>query len=190
MIDRNRLRNINGVAISVDMFDYVTTMDAKECLIQNNVITSVTGAGIAFNAGNFVISGNTLNGCSNASDYYIKGLNGGVYQSVNGYIGENTLVSTSGAIAAFINCEGDLMDNVQIGSNAYIGPISPTQKTFIYNTSTRIPGAFMDSAPTAGTWFVGDVVWKATPAAAGYIGWVCTNASGSGTWKQFGTIQA
>lgn len=190
VIDRNRLRNINGVAISVDMFDYTTTMDAKECLIQNNVITSVTGAGIAFNAGNFVISGNTLNGCSNASDYYIKGINGGVYQSVNGYIGENTLVSSTGSIVAFIDCEGDLMNNVQIGNNAYIGPISTTQKTYIYNTTTRIPGAFMDSAPTAGTWKVGDIVWKATPAAAGYVGWICTTAGTPGTWKTFGTIQA
>lgn len=190
VIDRNRIRNVAGLGISVDMFDYTVNMDAKDCLIQNNVITSVTGAGIAFTAGNFVISGNTLIGCSSASDYYIKAIAGGAYQSINGYIGENTLVSTSGSIAAFINCEGGLMNNVQIGNNSYVGPILPTMKTNTYSIAGRVPGVFMDVLPAAGTWQVGDIIWRATPAAAGHIGWVCTTAGTPGTWKTFGTIQA
>jgi parallel beta-helix repeat protein len=190
VIDRNRIRNVAGVAISADMYDLVALLSTKDCLIQNNVITSVTGAGIQFNAGNFVVSGNTLIGCSNAADYYIKAITGGASQSLNGYIGENTLVSASGSIIAFINIEGDLMNNVQIGTNSFVGPVSPTGKTNTFGISGRNPGIFMDTLPLAGTWQVGDIIWKATPAAAGFIGWVCTTAGTPGTFKTFGTIQA
>lgn len=186
----NRMTNINGIGIQVDMYDLTVPMNQKECLIQDNSISSCVGAGIAFTAGNFVISGNTLQGCASSTDYYIKSLTGGVYQSVNGYIGGNTLVSASGSIAAFINIEGDLMDNVQIGPNSYVGPILPTMKTNTFSIGGRNPGVFMDVLPAAGTWQVGDIIWKATPAAAGFIGWVCTTAGTPGTWKQFGTIQA
>jgi hypothetical protein len=44
-------------------------------------------------------------------------------------------------------------------------------------------------APTTGTWKKGDVVWNTSPAAAGFIGWVCVTAGTPGTWKGFGTIQ-
>lgn len=50
----------------------------------------------------------------------------------------------------------------------------------IYNTYT--------AAPVSGTWEVGEIVWNKTPAAGGYIGWVCVVAGTPGTWKGFGAI--
>jgi hypothetical protein len=44
------------------------------------------------------------------------------------------------------------------------------------------------TAPTTGTWKVGDKVYNTAPAAGGYIGWVCIVAGTPGTWKGFGTI--
>lgn len=44
------------------------------------------------------------------------------------------------------------------------------------------------AAPVDGTWIVGDIVWHATPASGGNIGWVCTTAGTPGTWKAWGTI--
>jgi len=44
------------------------------------------------------------------------------------------------------------------------------------------------SAPSAGTWAVGDTVWNTTPSAGGTMGWVCTTAGTPGTWKTFGSI--
>lgn len=53
----------------------------------------------------------------------------------------------------------------------------------------RIAKVFWDSAaPTTGTWDVGDIIWNTSPAAAGYIGWVCTTVGTPGTWKTFGNI--
>jgi len=46
------------------------------------------------------------------------------------------------------------------------------------------------AAPTTGTWRVGDIVYNDTPAAGGFIGWVCTTAGTPGTWKTFGAISA
>ncbi len=49
---------------------------------------------------------------------------------------------------------------------------------------------FGGSAPTAGTWAVGDRCMNTAPAASGNIGWVCVTAGTPGTWKTFGAISA
>lgn len=46
------------------------------------------------------------------------------------------------------------------------------------------------AAPGSGTYARGDRVWNTTPAAAGYVGWVCVTAGTPGTWKGFGAIEA
>lgn len=52
----------------------------------------------------------------------------------------------------------------------------------------RFKDRFGVSAPSAGTWAVGDTVWNTTPTAGGTMGWVCTTAGTPGTWKTFGSI--
>lgn len=46
------------------------------------------------------------------------------------------------------------------------------------------------TAPTTGTYVVGDIVYNSAPAASGTIGWVCITAGTPGTWKTFGAISA
>jgi hypothetical protein len=46
------------------------------------------------------------------------------------------------------------------------------------------------AAPTAGTWYQGDVVRNNTPLPSGTMGWVCTTPGTPGIWKTFGTIAA
>jgi hypothetical protein len=48
----------------------------------------------------------------------------------------------------------------------------------------------VSSAPTSGTWDVGNKVTLSTPTASGYIGYVCVVAGTPGTWKGFGAIQS
>lgn len=50
--------------------------------------------------------------------------------------------------------------------------------------------AYFGTAPTVGTWKVGDRVYNGTPSAGNFIGWVCTVAGTPGTWKTFGAITA
>jgi hypothetical protein len=47
-----------------------------------------------------------------------------------------------------------------------------------------------DTAPTAGYWTQGSVVWNSAPTAGGSMGWVCVTAGAPGTWKTFGSIAA
>ncbi len=58
-------------------------------------------------------------------------------------------------------------------------------RSYIADESSRL-----SAAPTTGTWAVGDTVYNTAPAAAGFIGWVCTVAGSPGTWKTFGPISA
>lgn len=46
----------------------------------------------------------------------------------------------------------------------------------------------MNSAPSAGAWNKGDIVFNSAPTSGGFIGWVCTTAGTPGTWKTFGVI--
>jgi len=45
-----------------------------------------------------------------------------------------------------------------------------------------------NTIPATGVWEVGNIVWNNDPATGEYIGWVCTAAGTSGTWKTFGAI--
>lgn len=45
-------------------------------------------------------------------------------------------------------------------------------------------------APTLGTYQANKIIYNDTPAAAGWIGWVCVAGGTPGTWKGFGEIEA
>ena len=45
------------------------------------------------------------------------------------------------------------------------------------------------SAPDAGTYTKGDIVWNSDPKSNSYIGWVCTSSGNPGLWRPFGLIQ-
>ncbi|WP_247042175.1 right-handed parallel beta-helix repeat-containing protein [Arthrobacter rhizosphaerae] len=44
------------------------------------------------------------------------------------------------------------------------------------------------TAPTAGAWSVGDIVYNLAPLAGGTVGWICTTSGTPGVWKTFGAI--
>ena len=75
---------------------------------------------------------------------------------------------------------------VQLSStaNATVAAAAVTYHAPLYRNIVIYAGA----APTTGTWVKGDIAYNANPASAGYIGWVCTVAGTSGTWKTFGLI--
>ena len=45
-----------------------------------------------------------------------------------------------------------------------------------------------NTAPQAGSFRKGDIVWNEDPKPTGYIGWVCVRDGTPGEWKPFGTI--
>lgn len=81
-----------------------------------------------------------------------------------------------------------------IANNLTKGVSLPNATVYGYANTGAGPGfgqiAARSAAPTSGTWKVGDVVFHTAPAAAGFIGWVCTAAGTPGTWKTWGAISA
>lgn len=59
-----------------------------------------------------------------------------------------------------------------------------------WGQATRVIGVSKSSAPTAGTWQLGDTVFNSSPTAGGTPGWVCTAAGSPGTWKAMANLAA
>lgn len=74
-----------------------------------------------------------------------------------------------------------------------MGTTLPTQRDSIGIAHPSIPRKQLFCAaavPSAGTWSLRHQILQSTPAAGGFIGWVCTTAGTPGTWKTFGAITA
>jgi len=57
----------------------------------------------------------------------------------------------------------------------------------------KLDGRKMQSgatAPSAGIYALGDIVWNSNPRPTGYVGWICTRGGTPGTWKAFGSISS
>lgn len=77
-----------------------------------------------------------------------------------------------------------------VGVAAPMGVQSPAPS---FQDGLQLTGKRMEygsAAPSTGTWQPGDIVFNASPAAGGRVGWVCTAAGSPGTWKTFGAISA
>lgn len=86
---------------------------------------------------------------------------------------DNEVVSVTTAVYDFSTSTARMIKpSLQLGSTTI-------NKTYIGTT-----------APTTGTWIVGDRFYNTAPVASGYEGWVCVTAGTPGTWKGFGVIQA
>jgi hypothetical protein len=46
------------------------------------------------------------------------------------------------------------------------------------------------SAPTSGSYRLGDIVWNSQPRPTGFVGWICTKEGTPGIWKTFGPISS
>ena len=153
--------NIKGVAIRLAAVDAnaISGVVIKGCYINGSLAESANGVGLS-NVNGFDISDNYFYGWQTTAIYRDS-------TEKNGNIQNNVLVSTPSL--------------TQTSNQA-----SPT--VTILNNTYGHQELNQDAAPTTGTYSVGDIVWKTTPAAGGYIGWVCTTAGTPGTWKTFGAI--
>lgn len=155
--------NMEGTAISLNGADSdsISSVSIKGCYINGNTATSANGI-VLHNVTGFDISDN----------YFYAWTATAIYRDStesNGRIENNTLISTP----ALTQTSNQASPSVKILNNTY-GHKELTQ----------------DAAPTTGTYVVGDIVWRQTTLAGGYMGWVCTTSGTPGTWKTFGAISA
>lgn len=110
----------------------------------------------------------------------------------------NNLLGGVGAKAASIavqldsgatNCYLNLADLQDVGFPIVDNSADVTNEWHLnFDAQPRHQMAGMTAAPASGAHVVGEIVYHATPAASGFIGWVCTTAGTPGTWKTWGAI--
>ena len=202
-ITNNRLRNIkrNGV--------YLVPLASGSYIIQNNSITlNNTGTWSCIYVSTTVavsmlsIVGNTLKQTSLISTGTLAVVGDASIPVIGSLIISNNLISGSTARAMFtlqVTGSGAISNNVTPDGIFEIYNSGSGTLTSLNNITPRVIGMTgvntrllpnADAAPAAGTYYVGDTVYRKTPASAGFIGWVCTVAGTPGTWKTFGAISA
>jgi polygalacturonase len=171
---------------------------ATQIEISNNYIKDVAGCGV-YSADPSTIIGNFI--------YNIATSNSSVrnfgIQASNAIVSNNTVIGLSaygsfgiyvgdGITAQFNNVSG-----TYINGNYSAGQRKGYGGTQYYNYSrlncdgvTNNITISASAIPSSYYWAVGDVVNNTSPTAGGNIGWVCTSAGTSGTWKSFGSISS
>jgi hypothetical protein len=99
-------------------------------------------------------------------------------------------IASTGKVTLGTNNESQVVVNGHLG----IGINNPPSDTSITTAQgIRIQGVKIEtgnSAPDAGSYRKGDIVYNTDPKPTGYVGWVCTRDGTPGVWKPFGQISS
>lgn len=175
----------------------------------NNTIDGVanSGAGVAYGIGctfvnladtnTMIIDGNTISSTDESGIFATK-IYGKISNNVFKTVNTSTNTAHGGmflngtANVGYVQILGNTVDAASLPYPTTGGASGTTMRTNAKihegDNSWQSKQIWYTAAPTVGTWAVGDMVWNSTPASAGFIGWVCTTAGTSGTWKTWGVI--
>ena len=109
-------------------------------------------------------------------------------------VGSNTLsvfvdgVNQYGPSATYAYTESGTAGSASQTVNFTSGLHSGAVVKFTTSIPVNVFNGTATSAPTTGTYVIGDIVFNSSPTAGGYIGWVCTASGTPGTWNTFGAI--
>lgn len=198
-IQLNRVNNsvIQGNQINTATLQGINYINCSgEHIAQDNIIVTTSSFGIYADTGvtlaKFDISHNQLKQ-PNKYGIYVKTAK--ALTAIGNIIEDVVLNASQVGIAAGTITQATIIIGNQVygqSSNWFVAldGINTLADIVEYGNSWNASQYYGTAAPTTGTWAVGDKVWQTTPAASGYIGFVCTVAGTPGTWKGFGLIQA
>ena len=99
-------------------------------------------------------------------------------------------VSSSGAVSFGAAARG--ATQVTIHGKVSVGVNTPDPQVDLHvNGAVRFNNILQTTgteAPSFGAYKLGDIVWNVSPAAGGWMGWVCIATGSPGQWRQFGAI--
>lgn len=99
-------------------------------------------------------------------------------------------IASTGKVTLGTNNESQIVVNGHLG----VGINNPPSDASITTAQgIRIQGVKIEtgnSAPDAGSYRKGDIVYNTDPKPTGYVGWVCTRDGTPGVWKPFGQISS
>lgn len=194
LIRNNRVErtNTNRAAIFCDFQASTLPMyiENNYALGFDKTVNSADNVGIKWNTNpNIFVTGNTVSG------FYH-----GVFQAnyVTGRAFSQQFIDRN----RFLNCTNGIMV-----AGTSTAPVLPVQDNVFISVSTKVSGAALGfdvvyiaqrfddkiyfqraSAPSVGTWAVGDRVQQLTPVVGQPKGWVCTVAGNPGTWVSEGNL--
>lgn len=97
-------------------------------------------------------------------------------------------ISSTGKVSLGTHNESQVVVNGHLG----VGINNPPSDASITTAQgIRFSGTKFEtgtSAPDAGSYKKGDIVWNSDPKPTGYVGWICTRDGTPGVWKPFGQI--
>lgn len=165
--------------------------------IAGNYFKDIDGAGVILAENGIVVGNFFYNVGRNASSTRRWGVVGGetsvitnnVFQSIGNTdraiscASNPPTMSANQILGTYLDCKVYIgfRNSVSTGltlNQDRIEADGPTDQMTIWDTTT----------PSTGYWLQGDIVYNTTPAAGGYIGWVCVTTPS--TWKTFGAISA
>lgn len=184
-----------------------STLDSNYGVVAGNTIRHNTGNNNGMNiqhcngvsvTGNY-ISGSTVNGIGVFSSKQVAVVGNVCMEITNTAISVGSscsegIVVSSNLIrkSASSTSRGiELLARTKCAGNELFGFTNFANTTSTNNTAwngTYIP--FQPSAPTTGTWIVGDVVDHSAPAPSTTPGWICTTGGTPGTWKAKAPLEA
>lgn len=211
-----RIGNYNDVVVQGNIFDTdfsfdsnassTTTVLSKVIISGNDIriVAFTEGASSDLRMSGVIVADNNLNGFQYSPRSGTTAWNGS--NSTEMLVASNRFSNASGnSVDINVNAVGHKIKFQSNSLNRALSDLSgtfygqPTGNSMALNTnyaldwkgSTQVlPGGktIAASAPASGTWVIGDIVYNTAPAAAGYIGWICTAAGTPGTWHQYGAI--
>ena len=164
--------------------------ETRAVVVSNNVIVGLLSDTILSGDGlTTIISSNNIDGYVDfraTEDIQVYGnlITGHIRLSntSEGYAIDNLVDSlTVNSAGDMVQAGGKIMYKNNLLRSSKL-PASPTVQGSILGAES--------SAPTSGTYRVGDIVLNSAPSAGGTIGFVCVTAGTPGTWKTFGNITA
>ena len=163
--------------------------------ISGNYFKDIDGAGVILAENGIVVGNFFYNVGRNASSNRRWGVVGGetsvitsnIFQSIGNTdraiscasnpptIKNNQILGTYLDCKVYIGFRNNVSTGLSLNQDR-IESDGPTDQMTIWDTTT----------PAVGYWLQGDIVYNTTPAAGGFIGWVCVSTPS--TWKTWGAI--
>ena len=93
-------------------------------------------------------------------------------------------IGATGSVS--VNNKLIVRDSVGIGVKNYATDVDLTVGGAVRLQGKKFENG--DTAPDAGTYKKGDIVWNNDPKPTSYVGWICTKTGTPGEWRPFGQI--
>ena len=184
-----------GINLSTSEITSYKNPRFSHIVVSGNTIKDSPRAGILLSSlGGVIITSNLIHNINTSGDAVTKRRMGGIvlrhYAHYN-VVSDNVVLDDTGG-----NFKVGIYETQDSGQPSLNRIVNNQIRGFIYDILTTLHNTDQShvervnrytSAPTAGNWQKGDIVYHAYPSAGGYIGWVCTTSGTFGSFSTTGT---